>query len=159
MYSIGHISREHRITISTSSSLSAMIIQIISSYYHLDGFLLVWAELKYYWIKPSPQAVNICDCNCWHGLSSPSSAACGCNCVTVCSNRAYVLMTEHSSLAGPQPWKRLRREDLRSDQWAWHSFKPCFLIRPSFLLLHLIISLFHNNCNFYISKLHRHNTH
>lgn len=48
MYGIGHISREHRITISTSSSLSAMIIQIISSYYHLHGFLLVWAELKYY---------------------------------------------------------------------------------------------------------------
>lgn len=91
---IGHISREHRITISTFSPRSAMIIQITSSYYHVDGFLLVWAELKCYWIKPSPQAVNIFDCNCWHGLSSPSFAACGCNCVTVCSNRAYVLMTE-----------------------------------------------------------------
>ena len=51
-----------------------------------------WIEMN--WIKLSPQAVNICDCNCWHGLLSPSSAACGCNCVTVCSNWAYVLMTE-----------------------------------------------------------------
>lgn len=47
MYSTGYISREHIKTIYTSSALSDIIIQIISSYYSLDGFL-VWAEVKYY---------------------------------------------------------------------------------------------------------------
>ena len=102
--------RAHRITI--PASRSSLIIQIISSYYHLDGFLLAQAELKQHWIKPSPQAVNMCDCNCWHALPSPSSAARGCNCVTVGSNRARALMTESRELAwqGPRTRELLRRK-------------------------------------------------
>lgn len=146
MYNTGHISRKHKnhnfyIQLSTVSTMIIEMSHLITILMVSFLYSLNWNTIELSWVhRQSISATVIADMvSCLH-LPLPVG-------VTVLLSALIELMCQWQnaghSLARPQPWLLLRREDLRPDQLATHSFKPHFHIKPSILSMDAIILPFH----------------